>query len=371
MTDASPTRASAPTIPDRLFSNVRSDWLPQLDRLARQFPELAELVEEYLRINIVIDANYVQQELQWRAKRRKPEARTKLSESVSSGVIVLFAPTHLIREIGDDLHEIADRVGCSVERVREEWNAFRQQLHFYAPRNRRLRQGMAIADPDDLPYIAACEDLGAQAVYSRDKHLRQMRAPVVSVAIDGSLQAYARATSVRLAIMVGSAFSVRLSVVGMKAVAGAVVNLFQGFRRLHPIIQVAIIAALVYAFVDERLRARLLQLLKALGKAASPILNVLAATAEQMEISRITLESAAGDIRAVLPIPRRVPVIARARRICLAAKHPVPLEHLAKRIVADGHHTTSARFEVYLRRVLRGSGEFVEGPTGWQLVAQN
>jgi predicted nucleic acid-binding protein len=351
-----------------LLSTVQSDWLPRLHRLATQFPELAELIEDYLRLNIVIDANYVQQELQWRVKRRKPDARTKLHESASSGVIVLFAPTHLIREIEDDLHEIAERVGCSVERVREEWSSFRQHLHFYTPRNHQLRSSIAVVDADDLPYIAACEDLGAHAVYSRDRHLRQMKAPVISVAIDGTLQSYARATSVRLALMVGSAFSLRLSVRAMEVVAGAVVKLYHGFRRLPVVVQIGVIAALVYVFLDKKLRRGMLNFLKGLGRAASPLLDALAAAAEQMQIAQVTLDSAKERMLGVLPRRQRIPVIARARRICLLSKTPVSLAELEKRVIADGHSTSSAQFHLYLRRVLRSSGEFAESQAGWRLT---
>ena len=349
---------------------MQSDWLPQLHRLATQIPELAPFIEDYLRINLVIDANFVQQELQWRLKRRKPEARTKLNESASSGVVVLFAPTHLVKEIEDDLQEIANRLGCTVEQARVEWEAFRQQLHLYTPRAAKLRAGLTVVDPDDLPYIAACHDLAAHAVYSRDKHLRQMEAPVISVAIDASLQSYARANSVRLAFMAGSAVSVRLSMQGIKAVAGVVVKLYGGFRRLHPALQIAIVGGLVYVFVDEKLRTRFLGFLKRMGQAAAPLLEALAIAAEQFQITEVTLQTAKKEIVAVLPVRQRMPVVAKARRICLVSRQPVPLRELERRIVADGHNTNSAHFGSYLRRVLRSSGEFVETSAGWRLLIQ-
>jgi predicted nucleic acid-binding protein len=354
----------------RVVESVQSDWLPQLHRFATQIPELAPFIEDYLRINLVIDANFVQQELQWRLKRRKPEARTKLNESASSGVVALFAPTHLVKEIEDDLQEIATRVGCTVQQARGEWETFRQQLHLYTPRTPKLRVGLTVVDPDDLPYIAACDDLAAHAVYSRDKHLRQMEAPVISVAIDASLQSYARASSVRLAFMVGSAFSVRLSVEGIKAVAGAVVKVYGGFKRLHPALQMAIVGGLVYVFVDEKLRTRLLGFLKRMGQAAAPLFDALAIAAEQFQITEVTLQTAKKEIVVVLPVRQRMPVVARARRICLVSSQPVPLRELERRIVADGHNTNSAHFGSYLRRVLRSSGEFVETSAGWRLLIQ-
>jgi len=310
---------------------IRSDLLPKLHALASQLPELAPLLEDYLQIKLVIDANFVHQELQWRLKRRNPIARTRLHESVVSGVVILFAPTHLGSEIEDDLGEIAERSGATVDQARAEWKDFRSHLHFYTPLKLTLRRGIPIVDPDDLPYIAACNELGADAVYSKDKHLRQMEAPVISIAIDASLQSYARGSSVQLAVMVGSAFSVRLSAHAIKAVCAVLGKAYQYFKRLHPLLQFAIVAILVFVLADPKMRSRFTRVIKTLGKIALPVLAAVTAAAQQLEIASVKIDAAEEEIRGALPHAGRRTVLSRARCICLLSDKPLSLRELKNR----------------------------------------
>ena len=110
-----------------------------------------------------------------------------------SGVIIPFAPTFLNLEIEEHLGDIAEETGVGIEDVQGEWRDFRKLLHFYAPKEQPKLTEAEIADPDDLAYIAAANELGVP-VYSQDRHYRQMQAPVISVLIDGTARSYARSS---------------------------------------------------------------------------------------------------------------------------------------------------------------------------------
>jgi hypothetical protein len=215
-----------------------------------------------------------------------------------------------------------------------------------------------VVDPDDLPYIAACNELGADAVYSKDKHLRQMKAPVISIAIDASLQTYARARSIRLAVLVGSVFSVTLSIEAIKAAVGLIAKSFRAFQKLHPVFQVAIIAGLVFVFVDPTMRAKFRDVWKKISRVAQPVLGAVTLVAKDFEIASVNVEAAKKERRSAL---------AHARAICLVHNKALSLGDLKARLEEQGYVTKSKDFAAYLKRVLRSSGQFVEGSNGWTL----
>jgi predicted nucleic acid-binding protein len=93
---------------------------------------------------------------------------------------VRFAPTLLQAEIEEHLGDIANETRVDIEDVRREWLDFRKLLHFYSPKQQPLLHEAEIVDADDLPYIAAANELGLP-IYSQDRHYRQMQAPVISV----------------------------------------------------------------------------------------------------------------------------------------------------------------------------------------------
>jgi predicted nucleic acid-binding protein len=359
----------------RYKTGIRSDWLPRLQELAAQLrsrlPELAPFLEECLQLRLVIDANYIHRELQWRLRsRRDPSARSALHESADSRVLVLFAPDWLHAEIEEHLDDIARRSGTTVEAARAEWTAFRPLIHFYRPTSFQPPRGTPVVDLDDLAYVAACRELAAHAIYSMDKHFQQMEAPVITVAIDSALRTYARGNSIRFAVMIGSAVTVTVSIKAIQAAVALIGTAFRAFQKLHPLLQVAIIGGLAIAYVNPQVRARLMKVWQAIGRVARPVLESVMTLAQELEVSSVNIDAAQRDIRAALPpVPKRS-ALAHARRICLVHGKPISLPDLAARMKAEGYTTKARDFTGYLKRVLRYSGEFVETPTEHWILRQ-
>ena len=355
----------------RLGAFVRSDSLPQLLELAGSLPAFAPLLKNIIRIGVVLDAHVVQQELRWRLGRReKPHARTKLHEAISSGAIIPFAPTFLDAEIDEHATEIAEATGAGIEDVRREWQDFRKLLHLYSPRLEPKLDKAEVADPDDLPYIAAANELGLP-IYSQDRHYRQMQAPVISVLIDGTAQSYARSNSVRIAVIIGSTYTVTLSFEAIGAACRGVKRLAHWFDELHPVIQLAIVAAVVVVFAHPKSRAKLASIWEWLKtSAAPPVLEAIADVAIQLAEANKTADAAYNKIQESLPSRRRRSALMHARAICLRAKTPLPIAEIEKQMCADGYITRARDFGRYLRRVLLSSGQFQElSPGVWTLVA--
>jgi predicted nucleic acid-binding protein len=156
-------------------------------------------------MRLVVDANRVYAELHWRLRRRRnPANRSALHEAIDAGVVILFVPPYVTHEIEEHSAEIAQATSTSVSEVSEEWESFQKHLRFYIPRS-RPSPTETYADIDDFPYLATWRELDAQAIYTTDRDLVQMGAPVISVLID-TQRDYARASTIVLGI--GSSFSV-------------------------------------------------------------------------------------------------------------------------------------------------------------------
>lgn len=354
----------------RLGALVRSDSLPRLLEFAGSLPAFTPLLKDIVRLGVVLDAQVIQQELRWRlGRRKKPDARTGLHEAIVSGVLVPFAPTFLDAEIEEHMADIAEAVGVTVEDVRREWQEFRKLLHFYSPK-RPPQLKTAVVDPDDLPYIAAANELGLP-IYSQDRHYQQMHAPVITVLIDGTAQSYARSSSVQIAVMMGSTFTVTLSFEAIAAACRGLKRIGQWFDELHPGMQLAIIAGFIVALAHPKTRVKLASMWEWVKATATPpVLEAIAAVAIQFAEAMKTADATSSRIKESLPPQRRRSALMHARTICLTAKTPLPIAEIERRMRADGYVTRARTFRNYLRRVLLSSGEFQElSPNVWDLAA--
>jgi predicted nucleic acid-binding protein len=355
----------------RIGAFVRSDSLPQLIAFAASIPAFAPLLKKIARIGVVVDANIIQEELRWRlGRRQKPEARTGLHEAITAGVIIPFAPTFLEAEIEEHVAEIAEGTRVSVDDVRREWQVVRKLLHFYSPKHEPKVGDADIVDPDDLPYIAAADELGLP-IYSRDQDYRQMQAPVINVLIDATAKAYARSSSVRIAVMMGSTFTVTLSFEAVTAACRGIKRLICWFDDLHPAIQVAIIGAGIVAFAHPKSRAKLSALWSWLKETATPpVLQAISDLAIQFAEANKTEADAYQRLQDSLPPAKKRSALMHARSVCLAAKSPLTLAEIERQMRAAGHMTRARNFRTYLRRVLLTSGQFQESSPGvWGLIA--
>jgi hypothetical protein len=350
---------------------VRSDSLPHLLGVAASIPAFAPLLKNVVRIGMVLDAHVVQQELRWRLRqRKKQDARTGLHEAIASGVIIPFAPTFLDVEIEEHLRDIAEATAVGMEDVRREWQDVRKLLHFYSPKEQSKLPEAEIVDPDDLAYIAAANELG-MPIYSQDRHYQRMQAPVISVLIDGTARSYARSTSVRIAVMMGSTFTVTLSFEAVAAACRGVKRIVRWFDELHPGVQLAIMAAGIVAVAHPKSREKLAAGWEWVKKTVTPpVLQAIADVAIQVMEATKTENDAWRRLQESLPASRKRSALMHARAICLTAKAPLSLAEIERRMRADGYVTRARNFGTYLRRVLLTSGQFQESSPGvWALVA--
>jgi len=358
----------------RLEQLFRSDILPSLRRLFDKSPELKLLVERrILQIRAIVDANVVQRELRWRLGfREKPEARSGLEEAIDAGVLVLIAPDFLKVEIEKYLLTIADQSGTTLAEAQREWELFQSKLCFYQPVS-QVTDGVVV-DPKDLPYKHASDEL-ALPVYTRDPDLQKMGAPVVWVCIDTACRDHARATSIKLGFTVGSTYTVTIGVETLRAAAQGIKSLFEEFRRLSPWLQFAIAGGLAAVLIHPKSRAKLLQAWNAVTgyarQAKGPLLEGLLVLMQQLAAAESDAAKTLKQVQAAMPPSKKGTAIVYLRRVCVISKDPLAVEEIVRRMRSEGYVSRGQHPEVYIRRMMRKSDQFIQDSAGmWKLRAQ-
>lgn len=299
--------------------------------------------------------------------RRNTEARSALHEAIDSGTILPFAPTVLASEIDEHIGEIAEYAGVTEDRAREEWAKFSPQIHFYEPET-AAAPGQYV-DPDDAPYKQVCIELGAHAVYTRDPHFKSMDVPLIMLDLDQVFRKYARANSVKLAVSIGSTFTVTISVGVLKELLTLSAK---GIRRIPIPLKIAFSVAIAGVLIHPRSRARIVKACRSLWtKLNNPRLrSILSSLVFQLAEAHETVRAASKEIEAALPKSRKRSAIVHAREICLVERGPISLAAIEIRMRAAGYVTRSRHFRSYLRQLLRRSQAFVEVSSGvWTLRA--
>lgn len=354
---------------DRL---IRSDLLPQLVALTEAMPALAAMWPRVLQMRLVFDANRVHAELRWRLTQRKNSSdRSAIHEAIVAGVVVLFAPEHLKSEIAKYLEDIAEDTGVSVADVQREWDLFQKHVCFYEPKS-RPSSVESYADVKDFPYLATSRELDTQAVYTSDRHLAAMQAPVVSAFIDTHLRDYARASSVQIVLQLGSLFSIIVSWEFLCAAYRLLTRSIQALKRLPPLAQAALAGVAAVAVLHPKSRAKLVAGLNSLlrSEVADLVWEAISYLVLTADTARRDAHSRYEHLHTVVPAQQQRPLLHHVRAVCVAARSGLSLDELERRVRRGGYESRSKTFRQYLRRILRSDESFIEiAPGLWSLRA--
>jgi hypothetical protein len=334
----------------RLDHVFRSDTLPTFRRLLEMSPDLKSLVEtRVLQIRAIVDANRIYADLRWKlSKRDDPRNRSGLEEDLDARVLVLIAPDFLEVEIEKYLPILAEETGATLSEAEHEWGSLRAKLHFYRPSSpmpdgwaddlKDLAPDRKIADLKDLPYLHASRELGLP-VFTSDRHLQKMGAPVIWVCIDttcrdvirtdiahcgharldGTCRDHARSTSVTLGFTLGSTFTVTIGVETLQAAVRGIKSLFEAFRRLPPWLQLATAGALAAILIHPKSRAKLAQAREsacaAAAQAKGPMFKGFLVLMQQLAAAESNAAKTRQEIQAALPPAQKATAIVYARRV--------------------------------------------------------
>src|SRR6185437_10919352 len=188
----------------RLGRVFRSKLLPALVDWLRAVSANDHTLLDIESFSILLDANKVIAEIRWRlGKRTKSYALTGIFESIEARVLIAYVPNYTEQEIFENAEKIALEIGKSKDEVFREWRRIKPFLRVLETAMQQV-EVIELADPKDLVYMAAQQQLGLPAIYSADPHLQRMGAPLVKRRIDNDLRNYARASAVTIGVSFGS-----------------------------------------------------------------------------------------------------------------------------------------------------------------------
>jgi hypothetical protein len=346
---------------------LRSDKLPILLRLAQSISAFSPFMRDFVQFKVVLDASAAQEHLRWLlGKRTNPSATTSIHEAIVSGVVVAFAPSYIECEIIEHEDEIAADTGTTTAEVHRLWLTIRESLQLY-PMDSVPEEVRQLVDHDDEPYRIVRQQTGARAILTRDPHFKKMGEPVVLERIDIALRDYARASTIKIGVVLGSgmAFAVSFEMLPMllrmlKSVAGWI-------RRQPPTTQLAIICGLLIIVIHPKSRAKFVNTWNAIA----PVITDFAMEA----LARILLEGGQANrdaarhlrtIEAAFPPSAKTTLIMHARAVSIMAKGPLSLVEFERRIQQDGYKPRSPNSRSYLRHVLHKAPDFVQvAPGHW------
>lgn len=355
---------------------ITSDHLPALRELLFALPQFASAFGEPQHLRLVIDSSFVVSDLIWLVKHRtNPSARTNLQEAVASGTVTAFAPTELRSQIEKHLPRIAAEEQIPGESLYVEWRSYQACLIFcQAEFDPHVRVVNPNRDPNDLPFIYLVANVGAAAVLTKDKDLPAMGAPTAPIAIVLQLREYARGKVVELSILAGSSTVVTgVSVGAIKLVSGLVTALARGFARLPNSVKLLLILGATFAILHPKSRTTFSEIgNKVWDQIGFVFRHVEPVLSKIVETYHTEHEKAVHSWEAVsqsLPIRRRVTLKTHAYAACHAARQPLTLQELERKIRLGGYKPRGCSTVLYLHKVLRRDRRFIRCADGRWTVA--
>lgn len=353
---------------------IRSDSLKNLRDLNAAYPWLAEIISVF-QVRLVIDANIVIGDLRWLIKKRtSPDARTTLQEVMAAGTVVAYAPTFLDEELRTHFPRLAEECDVPVERFETAWADYRTSVHFFEPTDVLDAEAAAkVRDPKDLPYVQLRSEIGAAAVYSRDKDVAAMGAPVVKESYLRSLRDYSRAAPVTLTLTVSGSVVAVASAATAYHVLRCVYGLMQKIRDLPRGLQIALATVAVVALLHPGSRSWLAQAIKALPAHLRTAFDTVAPAVGYVVTEAFTAQeeanAALARARQYLPGSPRYRLGTHILAVCVAADRPLFIPEIERELRAAGCKARSKSFPLYLRRALQRDERFVADGVGRWSVA--
>ena len=350
--------------------SIPSDNLASLRRLTAALGAVG-LVHQ---VRIVVDSNWVLRDLGFLvAYRRNPSARTALREAIASGTVVAYAPHQLGEEVSGHIPKLARDLGVEETRVWEEWRSYQSVLNFSEPDAASSDQWKALRDPTDLPFVYLYENIGAEAILTEDRAIRDSGARVISLDVILSLRDYSRAAAPEMTIKLAGSVVLVAGVETIRLVAGALRAIYEGFVALPKGAQVTLLVAGLLLVAHPKTRNLLMDALRSVSSRAVRSASLLAPILMQLASSLAEYQERAEERWTATGLSRAPSYPARlvAYAVCLAASEPMTIADIASRMREAGYVSRASDFRSYLRRILRSDPHFLQSDSGlWSVSRQ-
>ncbi len=258
---------------------VPSDKLPELREFIQKLPDIEKLVRRAVQFRLVADTSAVLADIRWLAMKRKKSARTSLLEVIAAGTVDVYAPGKLVEEVEKHLPNIAAREGIEPDVLRNEWQAYKSKLKIVEPHRDLIERHSNGIDPNDAAFIALAEELQAEGILSKDKHIYQMGGQQLTLEFVLAVRDYSRAYAIELNIICMGMSLGTASVATVIAIYNIIKGIGSGILRLPDWVKGILIFTIAIVILHPTARSKVSETLRKVLvgiKAVTPeILNSL------------------------------------------------------------------------------------------------
>jgi len=257
-------------------------------------------------------------------KYKKPHIRqTAIEEAIKSSVLVLYAPFWLDDEMTRSAIPQCAKC-CKIPEMELHilWGEYKKQIVWrdtpIIPEINEIFGG----DPKDIPYVALQRIISAHAILSRDKDIDVLGGNRVDHGFVLYLRLYARAASYSVGIRV---CGVVVATVSLELLAELVKIIDSAISQLPPALKFALFAGVVLILAHPQSRARVTDILRALGTGFVKAWPTVEVFIEMASRKQIEAQTALGQserllkLQDPLSIPPRVIKRKRQRRLATTA----------------------------------------------------
>jgi hypothetical protein len=348
---------------------IPCDDLRRVSELSLHWQPLFRLLEILPQLRLVIDTNAVLEELMFLVRSWKnPAARTNLQEAIDSG------PSRRSPRLNSGRRSPGtSRVSPWSGKYPEEalaraWRQYESRITYVDVGPVSDAGAGEVADPDDLPFVYLYREINADAVLTRDRHIRAMGARSVKLEALIHVREYARAKAPEVTLRAGAVVvTVPVAVVG-QALWGLSKAAVRKFSGLPPWVQLALLGGALAVGINPRSRRAILNsvstLVAKLKEPGAALSRALGTLADEFYRAQREVDSREILLSNSIPRARMGPLKVVARSVCLQAGVPLTAEELMRGVLRAGYESRSSRPKYYLVRVLRQDEQFVCRPDG-------
>jgi predicted nucleic acid-binding protein len=360
--------------PSWLAEAIRSDHLPTLRSLLGTAMKQFGVLGVALGLRVVVDTRTILADLRWMLmKRKQPDARTALVESINASVIVACAPPQVDQEVRQNLHEMSQQTGAAPEAIWALWLEYRRQLTIVepCPVATSATSFLSARDPSDIAFIQVSESVGAAALLTTDRDLlaadgRAM--PAREIVID--LRNYAREKTVELTIIGIGTFSFRIGIQALVAAVKELPGVARPIARLPPWLHLLLVGVAIWIMASEERRqaaATMLRRLRGwLGVLLDGVLEQIDAIFTAAIDAHHRAEAAQSNILAKVQ-PRKLLLRQAIYLACAEATRPLSIEEIEHAARDMGYTTAAKSLGPAIVRTLRADDRFALLDAGWSL----
>jgi predicted nucleic acid-binding protein len=237
----------------QLFKGIQPEFIHYLMDAFRGQLDMLPRVLGIGRVNLVIDTNFIIEELSWLVRRRRnPSVPGRVAELYRTGLVKFFSPPRLVSEVEKHIPRLAREWEVVEEDLWTVWSELEQRIIFQEP-SRAAKIINPERDPDDHDFIHLQHDLAGVPIITKDADIEAMGGNTLSSKYAIDLNIYLQDKRVEIAFLASGTAIVLLFGLGTwKAISSGIPFIIEALS--HPVVLGILSVLLIAYIVSPRVR---------------------------------------------------------------------------------------------------------------------